>query len=295
MHLYTTTRGLARGDGGDVVDLLDLPFRDLGEALREADITSVASARGREQVKLADLVLRAPVLRPGKVTIVGLNYQSHADEVLETMAKMGIEPPDAPLEDPNWFALPGSAVVGPDEAILLPAVNPHMVDYEGEIAVVIGAPATCVSRDDAWGHVAGLTICNDVSARDLQFVAMRGPGPITVAHAKCFDTFKPLGPALVTADEFAEPLDLRLRTWVNGDLRQDASTDELIHQVSDLIAFISARTTLEPGDVISTGSPRGAAVFNGGTFLEAGDVVEIEVDGIGRLTNHVAAAPDRPD
>ena len=289
MHLYTTTRGIARGDGGEHVDLLDVPYGDLGEVLRDTTFDDLRDAPMTERVELDSLELLAPIRRPGKVTIVGLNYRSHADEVLESMTAMGIEPPAEPLVDPNWFAIPGSAVIGPGEAIRLPAVNPHMVDYEGEIAVVIGSTATSVSPADAWGHVAGLTICNDVSARDLQFVAMRGPGPITVAHAKCFDTFKPIGPVIVTADCFGEPLDLRLRTWVNGDLRQDAGTDEFIHQISDLIAFISARTSLEPGDVLSTGSPRGAAIFNGGTFLGEGDVVEIEVEGIGRLSNPVAA------
>jgi 2-keto-4-pentenoate hydratase/2-oxohepta-3-ene-1,7-dioic acid hydratase in catechol pathway len=292
VHLYTTTRGIARGGGDDEVELLDVPYRDLGEALRGGDLDEVRGAPVKEEATLADLELLAPVLRPGKVVIVGLNYRSHADEVLETMAAMGVEPPDASaMEDPTWFILPGSAVVGPNQAIRLPAVHPNMVDYEGEIAVVIGAAASSVRVEDAWRHVAGLSVCNDVTARDLQLVAMRGAGPVTVAHAKCFDTFKPLGPALVTADGFAEPLELRLRTWVNGELRQDATTGELLHQVSDIIAHVSARTTHEPGDVISTGSPRGAGVFNGGVFLAPGDIVEVEVGGVGRLVNPVVGVP----
>jgi 2-keto-4-pentenoate hydratase/2-oxohepta-3-ene-1,7-dioic acid hydratase in catechol pathway len=157
---------------------------------------------------------------------------------------------------------------------------------------VIGRTARRVAVEDAWACVAGLTVCNDVSARDVQQRAMFGDSTVSIAGAKSFDTFKPLGPCLVTADEFSEPLDLHLRTWVNGELRQDARTTEFVYQISELISWVSQRMTLEPGDVLATGSPQGVGQFapNGGVFLRPGDVVEIEVERIGRLRNTVAAA-----
>ncbi len=287
MKLYNTTEGLARLVGEEL-EILDLPYGDFGDLIRAGALSSAASAPALRSVRLSSATLLAPVQRPGKLPIIGLNYRSHAEEVIEALRAFG-KNAEMPTE-PNMHLTPGSAVIGPNQAILLPPVAAEKVDYEGEIAVVIGRTARRVAVEDAWACVAGLTVCNDVSARDIQQRAMFGDSTVSIAGAKSFDTFKPLGPCLVTADEFSEPLDLHLRTWVNGELRQDARTTEFLHQISELIAWVSQRMTLEPGDVLATGSPQGVGQFapNGGVFLRAGDVVEIEVEGIGCLRNTVA-------
>lgn len=295
MRLYTTSAGIAREDEPGVLSVVDVagiagshgPCPDLGAALRAGLLGRVCSAPVVKQIERSDDVLLAPILRPGKVPIIGLNYQSHADEVLEWMANLGrsIERPT----EPNFHLTPGSAVIGPGEAIILPAVAPQRVDYEGEIAVVIGRTARCVGAAEAWSHIAGLTIANDVSARDIQLRAMTGDLTVSVGHAKSLDTFKPLGPCLVTIDEFEEPLNLGIQTHVNGELRQDARTTDFIYQVSELVSYVSKHMTLEPGDVLSTGSPRGVGFYRD-TFLSPGDRVDITVEQIGTLSNHVVAA-----
>jgi 2-keto-4-pentenoate hydratase/2-oxohepta-3-ene-1,7-dioic acid hydratase in catechol pathway len=289
MKLYTTTEGIARSVGDDL-ELLDLPFGDIGDLIRAGALADAASARCTAVVPISAATLAAPIRRPGKLPIIGLNYRSHAEEVIEALRAFG-KNAEMPTE-PNMHLTPGSAVIGPEDSIVLPSVAADKVDYEGEIAVVIGSTACRVPVEEAWSCVAGLTICNDVSARDVQQRAMFGDSTVSIAGAKSFDTFKPLGPCLVTADEFSEPLDLHLRTWVNGELRQDASTTEFMYQISELIAWVSQRMTLEPGDVLATGSPQGVGPFapDGGVFLRPGDVVEIEVERIGRLRNSVVAA-----
>jgi 2-keto-4-pentenoate hydratase/2-oxohepta-3-ene-1,7-dioic acid hydratase in catechol pathway len=187
---------------------------------------------------------------------------------------------------PNFYIAAASAVTGPGSPIRLPQAAPAQVDYEGEVAVVIGRDGADINSIDAWKHVAGLTIVNDVSARDIQQRAMTGDPTATIATAKSFDTFKPMGPCLVTADEFGEPLDLRIRTRVNNELRQDDRTSSFIHRIPDLIAYLSRYHVLQAGDVICTGTPAGAGLFSE-RFLSPGDVVEVEVEGIGVLTNPV--------
>lgn len=285
MRLYSTTDGVAREDTLGELAILELDAPDLGELLRAGSLNDARAAKVRKHLALPECTLLAPVPRPGKVPIVGLNYRSHVDEVVEAM---GVQSSDLP-RDPNVHLTAGSAVIGSGAPILLPAFAPSEIDYEGEIAVVIGRRATCVEEGQAWSHVAGLTVANDVSARDIQRRAMSGDLTVSVGLAKSFDTFKPLGPCLVTADEFGPSPDLAIRTSVNGELRQDATTDEFLHQIPELIAFASRLFTLEPGDVLLTGSPRGVGLFSN-RFLVQGDVVEISVDGIGTLTNSVAAA-----
>lgn len=289
MRLYTTDRGIAREDHEGEASILDLPEADLGELLRGSGLAAASNAAVRERVPLQRLNILAPVPRPGKVPIVGLNYRSHAEEVVEVMKLFGR---DMQLpNEPNFQQTAGSSVIGPGAAIVLPDIAPAMVDYEGEIAAVIGTAATSVPVSRAWSCLAGLTIANDVSARDVQRRAMGGDPTVTVGHAKSFDTFKPLGPCLVTADEFDEPLDLGVRTVVNGEVRQDSRTTEFVYQISELISFVSHYFTLEPGDVLLTGSPQGVGQFSG-RFLAPGDVVEITVERIGTLTNHVVASGD---
>ncbi|WP_082698835.1 fumarylacetoacetate hydrolase family protein [Mycobacterium sp. GA-2829] len=288
MRLYSTAEGIAREDSPGELALLTLDAPDLGALLRTASIEDARTAKVRARIPLHDAVLLAPVPRPGKVAIVGLNYTSHLDEVRELFAD---RLPALPTE-PNVHLTAGSAVIGPGAAIALPAIAPSAVDYEGEIAVVIGRAATDVSADIAWSYVAGLTVANDVSARDVQRRAMEGDVTVSVGLAKSFDTFKPIGPCLVTADEFGVPLDLRLRTTVNGELRQDAGTAEFLYQIPELVGYASRWFTLEPGDVLLTGSPRGVGHFSN-SFLADGDVVEITVDRIGTLTNIVAGVQHR--
>ncbi|WP_433670568.1 fumarylacetoacetate hydrolase family protein [Nocardia sp. CA-136227] len=288
MRLYSTDDGLAREDRTDVLAVLDLPYSDVGALLRGPGLDAARTAPVLRELAVDQAVLRPPVARPGKVLIIGLNYGSHATEALEmfaTLGKTGIELPS----EPNMQVTAGSAVIGPGDPIVLPDVAADQVDYEGEVAVVIGTAARGVPVDQAWGHVAGLTIVNDASARDIQLRAMTGDATASIGVAKSFDTFKPLGPCLVTADEFTETPDLALRTRVNGELRQEDRTSGFIHSIPELIAHVSRYQTLEPGDVICTGTPRGAGVFSG-RYLRAGDLVEVEVEGIGVLANRVVRA-----
>lgn len=288
MRLYSTDQGIAREDSPGLLSILDVAGADLGDLLRGPGLGAAAEAAVLREVPAGEVALRAPVRRPGKVLIVGLNYASHADEALEMLAAMGRHDMELPSE-PNFQVTAGSAVADPGQRIVLPAVAAAEVDYEGEVAVVIGRSTTNVQPADAWHHVAGLTIVNDVSARDLQRRAMTGDPTASIGVAKSFDTFKPLGPCLVTADEFVEPIDLRVQTRVNGELRQDDRTSSFIHGLGDLIAYLSCYLTLEPGDVICTGTPRGAGIFSG-RFLRSGDVVEIEVERLGVLVNQVVSA-----
>jgi 2-keto-4-pentenoate hydratase/2-oxohepta-3-ene-1,7-dioic acid hydratase in catechol pathway len=224
MRLYNTEHGPAREAEPGILTIVDLP--DLGDVVRDGGLDRIESAPCVDEVPLADARLLAPVPGPGKVIIVGLNYGSHGQEALARFAAMGMRDLQLPTL-PNFYIAAASAVTGPGSPIRLPQVAPAQVDYEGEVAVVIGRDGADISSVDAWKHVAGLTIVNDISARDIQQRAMTGDPTATIATAKSFDTFKPLGPCLVTADEFGEPLDLRIRTRVNNELRQDDPHEQL--------------------------------------------------------------------
>ncbi|AKC83563.1 5-carboxymethyl-2-hydroxymuconate isomerase [Verrucomicrobia bacterium IMCC26134] len=226
-----------------------------------------------------------PALRPGKLLApvlptaifgIGLNYRRHAEEVGRPL----------PVH-PMIFMKPAGAVQNPGDPILLPrALRSDEVDYEGELAVVIGRNCKNVRREHALDHVLGYTIANDVSARDWQH--RLGGGQF--CQGKSFDTFCPLGPLLVTTDELPDPGRLALRTFVNGELRQDSSTSDLIFDVPALISFLSASKTLLAGTVILTGTPSGVgAALNPPRFLQPGDTVSIEIESLGTLTNSVCA------
>ncbi len=220
--------------------------------------------------------LLAPV-SPPNILGVGLNYRSHAEEVGRPLPQF-----------PMIFVKTTNTLQNPGDPILLPRSQnaSHEVDYEGELAVVIGRAARNVSRENALDHVLGYTIANDVSARDWQF--KWGGGQF--CQGKGFDTFCPLGPVLVTADELPDPGRLAIRTRVNGELRQTSTTADLIFDVPTLITFLSASKTLLSGTVILTGTPSGVgAAFNPPRFLKPGDTVSIEIEGLGTLTNPVAA------
>lgn len=214
-----------------------------------------------------------PPLVPGKVVAIGLNYRDHADE-------SGAAPPERPLV----FAKFPSSVIGPADPIVIDPELTERVDWEVELAVVIGRRMRGVSADEALDYVFGYTVANDVSARDVQF----GDGQWT--RGKSFDSFCPLGPVVVTADELGSVDDLRLTTRVNGELMQDDSTSNMIFNVSELLAFCSRSFTLEPGDVLLSGTPPGCGEFmDPPRSLVPGDLVEVGIEGIGTMTNPVVA------
>lgn len=283
MRIYTTERGIAKETEPGRLDLLDLPHADLEELLLGPGLQAVRDAPVTSAVALNDVRALAPVARPGKILIIGYNYPSHGDEVRE--ARGDVHLPD----EPNFQIVAGTAIAAPGASIVLPAVANAKVDYEGEVAVVIGRAAKEISVDQAWDHVAGLTVVNDVSARDIQARAMAGDLTASIGTAKSFDSFKPLGPCLVTADEFSAQPDLRLITRVNGEVRQDDRTGTFVHSISEIVSYLAQFMTLEPGDVICTGTPRGVGFFSG-RFLREGDEIEIEVERIGCLRNHVGSA-----
>jgi 2-keto-4-pentenoate hydratase/2-oxohepta-3-ene-1,7-dioic acid hydratase in catechol pathway len=281
----TTSSGVAYLDGDHLV-VLDTPYRDLGEVLDHGALGDLADAPVKERIPLADAELRAPVPRPPKVICIGINYGSHVDELRTVLGDF-----EAPSE-PVFFFIPSSAVCGPDDPIVLPAVAPGQVDHECELAVVIGTGGHGIAAAEAWGHVAGLTMSNDVSARDVQSKAMRGQ-VFELSHAKGFDTFKPMGPFLLTTDEVdTGNLDIDVECSVNGTIHQQASTTDLVFDVAACIAHVSKFVSLAPGDVILTGSPAGVGFFQG-RFLNEGDVVEVTGSGIGTLRNVCVAATSR--
>ena len=262
----------APGESTTVVEVRDDGIYDLGIA---GDVASMLRA-GVDPTALSptplgeDVALLAP-LRPGKIVAIGLNYLDHVRET-------GAEPPQRPLV----FAKFPSSVIGPDEAIVVDAALAQRVDWEVELAVVVGRTMRNVAAATALDHVFGYTVANDVSARDLQF------GDVQWVRGKSLDTFCPLGPVVVTADELPDPQALALRTRVNGELLQDSSTREMIFGVAELLAFCSASFTLEPGDLVLTGTPWGCGEFmDPPRSLHPGDHVEVEVEGIGTLRNPV--------
>ena len=268
-------------DDAAIVDLRaaapDLPremvaFLEAGEAAL-ADARD-AAASGRHRLPLADVALESPVLRPPKILAVGLNY---ADHVAET----GREPPSVPM----IFNKQSTAAHPPYAPFHVPRASAK-VDYEGELAVVIGRRCRHVPRDRAADVVAGYTVANDVSVRDWQ---IRVP---TFTMGKSFDTHCPLGPWIVTPDEVRDPHALELKTWVNGELRQSSNTEELIFDCFSLIEHLSTAFTLEPGDVICTGTPGGVGVARKPSlYLVAGDVVKIAIERIGAIENAVIDEP----
>jgi 2-keto-4-pentenoate hydratase/2-oxohepta-3-ene-1,7-dioic acid hydratase in catechol pathway len=253
----------AVGLPGDMADLLAA-----GPAALESAAT--AATTGARRHPLDAVTLLAPVPLPPKVMGIGMNYGAH-------VAEMGRPPPDHQV----WFNKQRTCVVGPGAAIEVPRASAQ-VDYEGELAFVIGRRCRHVGADAAASVVAGFTVMNDVSVRDWQW---RTP---TWTLGKSFDSHGPLGPWLVTPDEVADPHRLRIRTWVNDELRQDASTDDMIFSCWAMVEELSTVYTLEPGDVISTGTPAGVgASFDPPKWLVAGDRVSIEIEGVGRLENPV--------
>jgi 2-keto-4-pentenoate hydratase/2-oxohepta-3-ene-1,7-dioic acid hydratase in catechol pathway len=245
---------------------------ELGPGTLRAAADKLGDADG---IPLAAASLAAPVLRPSKVLCIGMNYRDHAEE-------QGVELPDQPL----LFAKFPSALTGPDSTIGWSPKLTSQVDWEAELAVVVGRRLRNVSAADASEGVFGYTAANDLSARDIQF------GDGQWVRGKSLDGFLPLGPAVVTADSF-DPSAKAIRSYVNGELMQDSSTDQLIFGVGEILSFLSRSFTLTPGDIVLTGTPAGVGAFRDPpVFLGDGDVVEIEIEGIGTLRNTMREVRD---
>jgi 2-keto-4-pentenoate hydratase/2-oxohepta-3-ene-1,7-dioic acid hydratase in catechol pathway len=261
-------------DDGTVHRLSALPGGTpaVSELANDAYIDSVAAAVADGALPTVDtggIDRLAPVPEPGKIVAVGLNYRDHAEEQDE-------EIPDSPL----LFSKAPTSVTNPGAPIVHPS-GIDQVDYEVELAAVIGRTARNVDAADAREYVAGYTVLNDVSARDAQF----DDGQFF--RGKSYDTFAPMGPALVTGESF-DPHTADVRTRVDGDVKQDSSTEQFIFDIDEVIEYVSTAMTLRPGDVITTGTPGGVGIFRDPPdLLEPGDTVTVEVEGIGALTNPV--------
>jgi 2-keto-4-pentenoate hydratase/2-oxohepta-3-ene-1,7-dioic acid hydratase in catechol pathway len=218
----------------------------------------------------------APIQRPGKVICVGLNYRSH-------LAEIGERIPEYPI----LFLKPATSIIGHGQPIVLPRIS-RQVDFEGELAVVVGLRGKYIPERDALSYVAGYTCANDVSAHDIEFRTSQW------TSGKILDTFCPLGPVLVPAEEITNPNSLVLKTMLNGQTVQEESTSDMVFSVPFLISYISSLASLEPGDVILTGTPAGIGCNRKPqVFLQAGDVISVEIDGIGTLINPVVAEEER--
>jgi 2-keto-4-pentenoate hydratase/2-oxohepta-3-ene-1,7-dioic acid hydratase in catechol pathway len=266
---------LAVERGEEIHDLGLPPGADLGTHLQRgtAVLTDLATKAGGKP--LSPFGLAAPI-RPGKIVAVGLNYLDHIRE-------SGVDPPNSPL----LFAKFPSTVIGPEEPILLNPAIASRVDWEVELAVVIGHELRFADPEEAMNGVFGYTIANDVSARDVQF------GDGQWIRGKNLDSFCPLGPCVVTVDEVPYPQRLSLQTRVNGEVVQDSSTSEMLFSVGEILAFCSRNFTLEPGDVVLTGTPWGVGEFmDPPRSLQPGDRVAMSIEGIGTLGNPVRELPD---
>ena len=268
--------GALTDDGVVVLDALRDEHPDMRAIVAAGDpalARAAAAVAARCDVRpLESLRLLAPIERPGKYLAIGMNYGKH----LEEADKLGV----ARSAHQTWFNKQTTCLAGPFDDID-PGVT-EKLDYEVELGLVIGRPAKSVSEADAPGHVFGWFVADDVSARDWQF---HSP---TFTLGKSFDTHGPIGPWITTADEVADPHALRLRSWVNGELRQDSDTSQIIHNVWKQIAYLSTAFTLESGDLIATGTPEGVGVgMEPPRFLQPGDVVRCEVEGLGAIENTV--------
>jgi 2-keto-4-pentenoate hydratase/2-oxohepta-3-ene-1,7-dioic acid hydratase in catechol pathway len=276
-HEGKTRVGAVTGD--EIADLTAagapatmLALLEGGEAAMAAAKAALAKA---PRIALAKVKLEAPIARPPKILAVGLNYRAHAEEC-------GLPIPQFPV----IFNKQSTSAAGPSDLIHRPRES-EQLDYEGELAVVIGRRCRRVPAAKARSVVAGYAVANDVSVRDWQ---MRVP---TMTMGKSWDTHCPFGPWITTADEAGDPHGLDLKTWVNGELRQNANTSDLIFNVDQVIEHLSTAFTLEPGDVIVTGTPSGVGLWmNPKSWLKNGDVIRIEIAGLGAIENRVVDEPE---
>jgi acylpyruvate hydrolase len=269
-------------DSSDMVQFLGLGKEGIRTAQRVVDLVESKMSDkkpGKSEVsglffELSAVKLHAPVSNPRKMVCLGLNYSDHAKEAGKPEPK-----------EPILFSKPPTAIADPEQPILYPRIS-KKVDYEVELALVIGRKGKDIAVEDAFDFIAGYTVFNDVSARDIQF------GDGQWFRGKSFDTFAPMGPYLVTKEHVPDPNNLRLGTEVNGEPRQNGTTANMIFRVPYVVAFISQVMTLEPGDIIATGTPAGVGIFAKPEprLLKPGDVVEAWVENIGTLRNPVKKA-----
>lgn len=234
--------------------------------------SSAQNEKRNATISVDDVTLLAPIHSPPKIVCLGLNYKDHAEE-------QGKEIPDEPV----LFMKPRTAIIGPDQPIIRPKLVKQL-DYEAELAVVIGEKGKNIPVSEAKKHIFGYTAFNDVSARDIQFKDKQW------TRGKSFDTFAPMGPCITTVNQIEDPNNLAVRTRVNGELRQNSSTKNMVFNVYEIIHHLSQVMTLEPGDIIATGTPAGVGVFMKPKpmFLSPGDLVEVEIEKIGVLRNIVS-------
>ncbi|KQM20795.1 fumarylacetoacetate hydrolase family protein [Novosphingobium sp. Leaf2] len=272
----TTRIGTIVGDS--VVDLTAI-YPEAGHSMR-AFLTRLPGLRAAIEAcdapryDVSDVTLEAPIADPQKFLAIGMNYQAHADEALKGA---GIPLPTSQL----WFNKQVSCINGPYSEVEIPSVSTQ-VDYEAELGVIIGKRCRNVSRADARSVIAGYVVCNDVTAREWQF---RSP---TYTLGKSFDTHGPIGPWITTDDEIADPHALMLTLEYNGEERQRSSTGDMIYGIFDQIEYLSTVMTLEPGDILATGTPAGVGIASA-TFMQPGDVVRVSVEGLGFIENTFVA------
>ena len=283
MRLISYKKGEKKGIGSIENDLVvpssqikDLPTNMLSfleEGENAFNIAKNLCDKPKETIKLSDIQIEKPIARPPKIIAIGLNYADHLEEI--RAAGRDMETPEVPM----IFNKQSLSANGPYDDIERPVVSDKL-DYEGELTIVIGQKCRHVSKDDANKVIAGYTIANDVSVRDWQ---MRVP---TFTIGKSFDTHCPFGPAIVTKDEIPDPHNLNLKTKVNGEVRQQSNTKHLIFNCFELIEHLSTAFTLEPGDLILTGTPSGVGVVEN-KFLKADDIVKISIGNLGYIENKV--------
>jgi 2-keto-4-pentenoate hydratase/2-oxohepta-3-ene-1,7-dioic acid hydratase in catechol pathway len=267
-------------EGDEIIDLTGADpsvatMIDVLERGPEAVATASNSAAA-QRLPLSSVKLGPPVPHPPKFLAIGYNYAAHLEETHM----------DRPTRQ-AWFNKQQTSIVGPGDPVWIPRIAPDEIDYEGELGVVIGRRCKNVPNDKAavLDVIGGFTIINDVSVRNWQELE---PGMVV---SKSFDTHGPIGPWIVTPDEIGDALDLRLRTYVNSDLRQDGNTGDMLFNIYEQVSYLSSAFTLEVGDVLSTGTPSGIAWHRPGMYLKAGDTVRVEIDKIGTLENPLIAEP----
>ena len=264
---------------GDTVVDLSAIYPEAGNSMRALltrlpELRAAIEACDSPRFDLVEATLEAPIDDPQKFLAIGMNYKAHADEALKGA---GIPLPTSQL----WFNKQVSCINGPYSEVEIPSVS-NQIDYEAELGVIIGKRCRNVSRADARTVIAGYVVCNDVTARDWQF---RSP---TYTLGKSFDTHGPIGPWITTDDEIADPHALTLSLEYNGEERQRSSTGDMIYDIFDQIEYLSTVMTLEPGDILATGTPAGVGIASG-TFMKPGDVVRVTIDGLGFIENTFVA------
>ena len=253
-----------------------LAFLEGGEEV--LNIAKKLCEQTKKKIPLTNIKLKSPIPRPPKILAIGLNYPDHLEEVRAAGREM--EEPEVPMV----FNKQSLSVAGPFEEVHDPKVS-EMLDFEGELAFIIGKKCRHIPKEEAHKVIAGFAIANDLSVRDWQ---LRSP---TFTMGKSFDTHCPFGPAIVTSDEISDPHNLSIKTEVNGEKRQDSNTKHLIFDCYTLVEHLSTAFTLEPGDLILTGTPGGVGVVEG-KFLKAGDVIKIAISELGYIENKVINEPD---